>query len=138
MKEYALLCSILLMMNISPISKAADSSPLTPEIQKNLSSPVITLIAEVTLKPEGVMEARAKGIAYSTECRQEKGCIQFQIHEDSEDPGVFFFYEQYASPEAFNAHVNSEHLKRWLALLEPYFTKPLAVHFLNKIDHMQN
>jgi quinol monooxygenase YgiN len=138
MKEYALLFSILLMTNVSPISKAADSAPLPPEIQKNLSSPVITLIAEVWLKPEGVAEAREKGLAYATECRQEKECIQYQIHEDAEDPGIFFFYEQYASPEAFSAHFNSEHKKRWLALLGPYFIGPPTIHFLNKIEHIQN
>jgi quinol monooxygenase YgiN len=61
----------------------------------------------------------------------------YQIHEDVTDPGHLFFYEQYADAQAFSDHVNSKHVRDWGDLLTPYFTKPLVVHFLNKIEHVE-
>ena len=125
-----------LWLLISLSSARAADSPLTPEIQQQLKSKVVTLIAEMFLKPEGLEKAKKAGVAYATECRREPGCIQYQIHEDVTDPGHLFFYEQYAGAQAFSDHVNSKHVKDWSDMLTPYYTKPLVVHFLNKIEHV--
>ncbi len=45
--------------------------------------------------------------------RAEPGILFYQPHRDPENPRVFFFYEQYADPGAYEAHVASEHFKRW-------------------------
>ena len=137
MKRYITVFAAVLTVIALPSLRAADPSPLTPEIQQHLTSKVVTLIAEMFLTPEGLAKAKKEGLAYATECRQEPGCIQYQIHEDVTDPGHLFFYEQYASPEAFSDHVNSKHVKDWGDLLTSYFTKPLVIHFLNKIEHVQ-
>ncbi|MET1009412.1 MAG: putative quinol monooxygenase [Gaiellaceae bacterium] len=44
--------------------------------------------------------------------RAEPGCLMWQPHRDPENPGVFFFYEQYADAAAFEAHGASEHFQR--------------------------
>ena len=44
--------------------------------------------------------------------RAEPGCLMWQPHRDPEDPRVFFIYEQYADPAAFEAHGASEHFQR--------------------------
>jgi quinol monooxygenase YgiN len=43
--------------------------------------------------------------------RQEPGMVLYQPHRDPEDPNVFFFYEQYADADAYQAHVDSDHFK---------------------------
>jgi quinol monooxygenase YgiN len=45
--------------------------------------------------------------------RAEPGMLLYQPHRDPENPNVFFFYEQYETKEDYEAHLESEHLKRW-------------------------
>ncbi len=43
--------------------------------------------------------------------RREPGIIFYQPHRDPENPNVFFFYEQYADADAYQAHVDSDHFQ---------------------------
>ena len=45
--------------------------------------------------------------------RAEPGILVYQAHRDPGDPRVFFFYEQYTDPDAYQAHLASEHFQRW-------------------------
>jgi hypothetical protein len=90
MRKYALLFALLFLVNIPSFTKAADSSPLIPDLQQKLNSPVVTLTAIMYLKPDGLAKAKAEGLAYATKCRQEPGCIQYQVQEDVVDPEIHF------------------------------------------------
>ncbi len=113
-----------------------DASPLTPEIKAKLRVEVVTIVAEGFLKPEGVARVKSEGPAYIAKSRKEPGCIQYQLQFDATDPGHIFWYEQYASAAAFETHVTSSYSKAWVAMLEPLSTKPIVIHFLNKIEHV--
>ncbi len=115
-----------------------DVSPLTPEIKAKLHSEVVTIVAEGFLTPEGVARVKSEGPAYIAKSRKEPGCIQYQLQFEAEDPGHIFWYEQYASPAAFDTHVTSSYSKAWVAMLKPLSTKPIVLHFLNKIEHVEN
>lgn len=115
-----------------------DVSPLTPEIKARLHSEVVTIVAEGFLKPEGVARVKSEGPAYIAKSRKEPGCIQYQLQFDATDPGNIFWYEQYASPAAFDTHVTSAYSKAWVAMLDPLSTKPIVIHFLNKIEHVED
>ncbi len=43
--------------------------------------------------------------------RAEPGMLMYQPHRDPEDPNVFFFYEQYVDGAAYQAHLDSAHIK---------------------------
>jgi quinol monooxygenase YgiN len=45
--------------------------------------------------------------------RAEPGMLVYQPHRDPENPRVFFFYEQYTDAEAYQSHLETEHLKTW-------------------------
>jgi quinol monooxygenase YgiN len=44
--------------------------------------------------------------------RGEEGNLVYQAHRSSEDPQLFYFYEQYADEDAFQAHMKSEYFLR--------------------------
>jgi quinol monooxygenase YgiN len=115
-----------------------EASPLTPAIQAKLRSGVVTIVAEGFLTPEGVAAAVKEGPAYIAKSRREPGCIQYQLQFEAADPGHVFWYEQYASPADFAAHVTSAYSKAWVDMLKPLSTKPIVIHFLNKIEHVEN
>ncbi|MFI2858092.1 putative quinol monooxygenase [Paenibacillus sp. JSM ZJ436] len=41
--------------------------------------------------------------------REEEGCIQYDLHQSTDDPSVFVFYERWANEAALNAHIHSDH-----------------------------
>lgn len=45
--------------------------------------------------------------------QQEPGIILYQPHRDPNNPNVFFFYEQYVDTDAYQAHVESEHMQQY-------------------------
>ena len=45
--------------------------------------------------------------------KQEPGILMYLAHRDPENPNVFFFYEQYSDPDAYQAHIDSGHFKQW-------------------------
>ena len=62
-------------------------------------------------------EGEADNVAAAVEkmvgpSRAEPGILQYQPHRDPDDPNVFFFYEQYADKAAYEAHIESEHMKQ--------------------------
>lgn len=61
---------------------------------------------------EGEEGAVASAIERLTpQSRAEPGIIFYQPHRDPENPRVFFFYEQYSDPAAYQAHIDSPHMQ---------------------------
>ncbi len=44
--------------------------------------------------------------------RAEPGCRLYQAHRSTEDPRVFFLYEQYEDESGYHAHMATEHFER--------------------------
>ena len=42
--------------------------------------------------------------------RAEPGCINYDLHRSHDEPGVFIFYENWASRPLWDAHMKSPHL----------------------------
>jgi quinol monooxygenase YgiN len=47
-------------------------------------------------------------------CRAEPGCRQYQAHRSTQDPRLFFIYEQYDDEAAFDAHARTDHVERYV------------------------
>lgn len=43
--------------------------------------------------------------------RRESGCLCYNLHESKSTPGLFIFYEQWASQAAFDAHLETPHFQ---------------------------
>ena len=44
--------------------------------------------------------------------QQESGVLLYQPHRSREDRNVFFFYEKYVDADAYQSHVDSEHVQQ--------------------------
>jgi len=42
----------------------------------------------------------------------ESDVPKYELHQDTEDPTVFYFYEQYENEDAQQAHGTSDHMKQ--------------------------
>ena len=46
--------------------------------------------------------------------RGEEGCIQYDLHQDNENPAYFMFYENWESRELWQKHMSAPHLTAYL------------------------
>ncbi|HET9784989.1 MAG TPA: putative quinol monooxygenase, partial [Terriglobales bacterium] len=53
---------------------------------------------------------RAELEKLTTATRREKGCVQYDLHQDNSVPARFLFYENWQSREIWQAHMTSPHL----------------------------
>jgi quinol monooxygenase YgiN len=80
---------------------------------------MIVLIVHAIIKP-GAEEAYKQVCRGVTEpSRKEPGCLQYVIHQSTENPLHYAFYEQYADQAALDAHRASPHFARYRAAIEP-------------------
>ncbi|WP_027660807.1 putative quinol monooxygenase [Salinispora fenicalii] len=75
----------------------------------------LTIVAHVHARSDQVdlVEAELKKLVPLT--RAEKGCINFDLHQDNNDPAHFFLYENWESREIWEAHKGVAHLQEYMA-----------------------
>ena len=64
---------------------------------------------------------------------KEEGCIKYQLFQDVKDPKVMIFLEEWASEEALNKHMASEHFKRIVPQLNMLREKASEVNVCKKL-----
>lgn len=70
----------------------------------------LTIVATIEALPghETAVEKALKEVVAPT--LAESGCLQYDLHQDLEKPGRFLFYENWATREEWDAHMESAHL----------------------------
>ncbi len=71
----------------------------------------LTIIAHIRALDGKVAETRVflEGLVAPT--RAETGCLDYVLHQDDEHPEEFTFYENWADRAAWNAHMETPHLR---------------------------
>jgi len=78
---------------------------------------LLTVIAYMRAKPGREAELRQALEALIAPTSQERGYVNYDLHQGAEDPAVFFFYENWESAEALDAHLNTPHLQHFAAIM---------------------
>lgn len=68
----------------------------------------ILALARAIPGKEAELEVLLKGFVEKT--RQEKGCVQYDLHQDTAEPGLFVFYERWESEADLKVHLQSPHI----------------------------
>jgi quinol monooxygenase YgiN len=50
--------------------------------------------------------------------RAEEGCINYDLHQDNENPAHFLFYENWESRELWQTHMANDHLAAYMVATE--------------------
>ncbi len=81
---------------------------------------VLTIVASIKVMPEKlqfVLDEIEKIIPIT---REEKGCITYDLHVNNKEEGHILFYENWASYEEWQDHINAPHLKNYSALTKEF------------------
>ena len=83
----------------------------------------IRVIALFNAKPEKVSELKALLTGFIEPTRKEKGCLRYELHQNTSDPLDFAFIEEWESHESLDAHLQSTHIQTALPHIGAYLTK---------------
>jgi len=78
----------------------------------------LTIVARIQANPDQTERVKDELSKLISPTRAEAGCIQYDLHQDNDNPAVFVFYENWESRELWQTHMNSLHLKAYLEATE--------------------
>jgi quinol monooxygenase YgiN len=80
---------------------------------------MFVLQVNIKIKPENVEAFMKKALENAKEARQEPGCKQFDVLVDPKDSARVMLYEVYNDEQAFEAHQQTPHFKKYVAEAVP-------------------
>jgi quinol monooxygenase YgiN len=78
----------------------------------------LTIVAKAITKADKIDLVKAELLKLIDITRAEEGCINYDLHQDKENPAHFLFYENWESRELWQKHMGNQHLQDYMAATE--------------------
>jgi len=78
----------------------------------------LTIVANIEAKADNIELVKTELLKLIEPTRLEEGCIQYDLHQDNNNPALFTFIENWVSYELLQKHLNSPHLKMYVQATE--------------------
>lgn len=78
----------------------------------------LTILANIKANSDKVELVKAELLKLIDITRSERGCINYDLHQDNENPAHFVFYENWESRELWQMHMEAPHLAAYMEATE--------------------
>lgn len=78
----------------------------------------LTIVASIIAKADKVELVKSELLKLIPITRAEQGCIQYDLHQDNENPTHFMFYENWENGKLWQTDMNAPHLAAYMAATE--------------------
>ncbi len=78
----------------------------------------LTIVANIKAKADKAELVKDELLKLIDITRAEEGRINYDLHQDNENPAHFLFYENWESRELWQTHMGNKHLKDYMAATE--------------------
>lgn len=92
----------------------------------------LTITGNVLARADKVELVKSELVKLIETTRGEEGCLQYDLHQDNENPAYFMFYENWESRELWQTHMNAPHLAAYMSATDGAVEK-FWVHELTQI-----
>ncbi len=75
----------------------------------------LTIVANIRAKADQIDLVKAELLKLVPTTRAEEGCIQYDLHQDNNDPAHFLLYENWVNRELWQTHMNAPHIAAYAA-----------------------
>ena len=79
---------------------------------------MLTIVAHITAEADRIDLVKAELEKLVPVTLKEEGCIQYDLHQDNDNPAYFMFYENWETRDLWQAHMNAPHLAAYVAATE--------------------
>lgn len=93
----------------------------------------LTVVAEMLAKTGREEELQRRLLALVEPTRKEDGCVQYDVHRSTTEPGRFVFYENWESKDHLDRHLATPHLKEFLGVAGDLLAEPPRILTYEKI-----
>lgn len=66
--------------------------------------------------------------------RKEKACLQYDLHQNIDDPNVFIFHEVWANKEGLDFHNKKSYLQEFIRTSEVFLVEKPTLYFTSKLE----
>ncbi|HBP54897.1 MAG: putative quinol monooxygenase [Limisphaerales bacterium] len=81
-------------------------------------SKTLTIVASIEAKPDKIDLVKAELQKLIAPTLKEAGCIQYDLHQDNQNPALFLFFENWESRKLWQDHMNNTHLAEYASATE--------------------
>ena len=92
---------------------------------------LLTVVATIKSRNDTADKIRARLSRLVEPTRKEKGCVEYTLYQDNDNPSVFIFYENWESQTDLDAHMKSAHFKGCFAAIEGMYD--IEVHLMSEV-----
>ena len=75
----------------------------------------LTIVANIKAHPDKIDLVKSELLKLIDITRAEEGCINYDLHQDNDNPAHFLFYENWESRELWQTHMGAPHLAAYMA-----------------------
>jgi quinol monooxygenase YgiN len=90
---------------------------------------MIVTVGRVTADPQRREELVRAGQAVARASREEDGCIDYRVYQDTENPDAFVFVEEWESDDALRRHFATGHVTDFMQAIAATLAGPPDVKF---------
>ena len=76
------------------------------------------VVAKLSARKDSVEAVKAELLKLITPTRKESGCLEYELHQDNEDPAVFIFYETWENASSLEQHITTHHYKAYVRAID--------------------
>ncbi len=92
----------------------------------------LTIVANIIANEDKIELVKAELLKLIDVTRAEEGCINYDLHQDNENPAHFMFYENWTSRELWQKHMGNAHLAEYMKATEG----SVAEFTVNEMTHI--
>ena len=74
----------------------------------------LTIVANIKANPDKIELVKSELLKLIDITRSEAGCINYDLHQDNENPAHFMFYENWESRDLWQTHMNAPPLAAYM------------------------
>lgn len=78
----------------------------------------VTVVARLLAKREAADTVKTELLKLLAPTRNEEGCVEYRLHQDNDDPALFYFYETWENEAFLGKHKETAHYRNSFSAIE--------------------
>ncbi len=95
---------------------------------------MITIVLKFTIQEDKIEQYREIATKVVPIARKDKGCISYQLFQDTDKHNIFSLIEVWENREAFNDHMNAPDPEGIIQKISSTFEKDPEIHFYRLLE----
>ena len=92
-----------------------------------MASQRVTVVARIKAKKGLEKKVKEGLLSLVGPTRLEKGCINYDLHQSPDDPGLFMFYENWKDMKCLDKHLEMPYIKAFMDGMKKALARPVQV-----------